>query len=414
MQAEIISIGDELLLGQTINTNASWIGKELALVGIPVQWGITIADNREAIIHAIDEAMKRSQLVIVTGGLGPTKDDITKHVLCEYFETELEINLAVLERVKSFFEVKKRVMLDVNIQQAALPKACKVIDNLVGTASGMWFEKNGSILVSLPGVPYEMEGMMQETLIPAFQERFQIPSVYHKTIITTGIGESYLADRLEDWENRIRADGLSLAYLPSTIILKLRITSSKGLADAALIQAYFDEMEAEMPEFVFGYEEDTLNEVVGTLLRERKLTVGTVESCTAGGVANYFTAISGSSDYFEGGLITYSNRLKTEFADVKESTLTEHGTVSEEVAKEMAVGGRKKLAVDYCIAVTGVAGPSGGTEEKPVGTVWISVASKEKVVAKKYNFGNNRERNVQMSIFAAVNLLRNVILQNNI
>lgn len=414
MQAEIISIGDELLLGQTINTNASWIGKELALVGIPVQWGITIADNREAIIHAIDEAMKRSQLVIVTGGLGPTKDDITKHVLCEYFETELEINLAVLERVKSFFEVKKRVMLDVNIQQAALPKACKVIDNLVGTASGMWFEKNGSILVSLPGVPYEMEGMMQETLIPAFQERFQIPSVYHKTIITTGIGESYLADRLEDWENRIRADGLSLAYLPSTIILKLRITSSKGLADAALIQAYFDEMEAEMPEFVFGYEEDTLNEVVGTLLRERKLTVGTVESCTAGGVANYFTAISGSSDYFEGGLITYSNRLKTEFADVKESTLTEHGAVSEEVAKEMAVGGRKKLAVDYCIAVTGVAGPSGGTEEKPVGTVWISVASKEKVVAKKYNFGNNRERNVQMSIFAAVNLLRNVILQNNI
>lgn len=414
MQAEIISIGDELLLGQTINTNASWIGKELALVGIPVQWGITIADNREAIIHAIDEAMKRSQLVIVTGGLGPTKDDITKHVLCEYFETELEINLAVLERVKSFFEVKKRVMLDVNIQQAALPKACKVIDNLVGTASGMWFEKNGSILVSLPGVPYEMEGMMQETLIPAFQERFQIPSVYHKTIITTGIGESYLADRLEDWENRIRADGLSLAYLPSTIILKLRITSSKGLADAALIQAYFNEMEAEMPEFVFGYEEDTLNEVVGTLLRERKLTVGTVESCTAGGVANYFTAISGSSDYFEGGLITYSNRLKTEFADVKESTLTEHGAVSEEVAKEMAVGGRKKLAVDYCIAVTGVAGPSGGTEEKPVGTVWISVASKEKVVAKKYNFGNNRERNVQMSIFAAVNLLRNVILQNNI
>lgn len=414
MQAEIISIGDELLLGQTINTNASWMGKELSLVGIPVQWGITIADERNAILHAIDEAMKRSELVLVTGGLGPTKDDITKHVLCEYFETELEINLEVLERVKTFFELKKRVMLEVNVQQAALPKSCKVIDNLVGTASGMWFEKNGSILVSLPGVPYEMQGMMKETLIPAFQERFQISSVYHKTIITTGIGESYLADRLESWENRVRADGLNLAYLPSTVILKLRITSSKGAEDAALIQAYFDEMEAEIPEFVFGYEEESLNEVVGSLLKKHKLTVGTVESCTAGGVANYFTAISGSSDYFEGGLITYSNKLKTEFAGVNEETIDQHGAVSEEVAKEMAIGGREKLAVDYCIAVTGIAGPTGGSEEKPVGTVWISVASKENVIAKKYNFGNNRERNVQMSIFASLNLLRNVILKNNI
>lgn len=414
MQAEIISIGDELLLGQTINTNASWIGRELALVGIPVQWGITIADDRIAIIHAIDEAMKRSELVIVTGGLGPTKDDITKHVLCEYFETELEINQTVLERVKSFFETKKRVMLDVNIQQAALPKACKVIDNLVGTASGMWFEKNGSILVSMPGVPYEMQGMMSDTLIPAFKDRFQVPSVYHRTIITTGIGESYLADRLEDWENRLRADGLNLAYLPSTIILKLRITSSKGAEDAALIKAYFDEMEAELPEFVFGYEEDTLNEVVGQLLRERQLTVGTVESCTAGGIANYFTAISGSSDYFQGGLITYSNQLKSILAGVSEATISQHGAVSEEVAIEMAIGGRKKINVDYCISVTGIAGPMGGTEEKPVGTVWISIASEEKVVAKKYNFGNNRERNVQMSIFASLNLLRNVILKNNI
>lgn len=414
MQAEIISIGDELLLGQTVNTNASWMGRELAMVGIPVQWGVTIADERDAILHTIDEAMKRSELVIVTGGLGPTKDDITKHVLCEYFETELEINLKVLERVKTFFELKKRVMLDVNIQQAALPKSCKVIDNMVGTASGMWFEKNGSILVSLPGVPYEMKGMMKETLIPAFQERFQIPSVYHKTIITTGIGESCLADRLEDWENRVRADGLNLAYLPSIIILKMRITSSKGAEDAALIQAYFDEVEAALPEYVFGYEEDTLNEVVGKLLKEKGATVGTVESCTAGGVGNYLTAVPGSSDYFEGGFITYSNRLKVEYAEVNESTILKHGAVSKEVAKEMAFGGRKKLAVDYCIAVTGIAGPTGGSEEKPVGTVWISVASKEKVIARKYNFGSNREHNVQMSIFAAVNLLRNVILQNNI
>ena len=414
MQAEIISIGDELLLGQTINTNASWIGKELALVGIPVQWGITVADDREAIIHAFDEAMKRSDLVIVTGGLGPTKDDITKHVLCEYFDTELEINSKVLERVKSFFETRKREMLEVNIQQAALPKACKVIDNLVGTASGMWFEKNGSILVSLPGVPYEMQGMMKETLIPAFQERFQISSIYHKTIIATGIGESYLADRIQDWENRVRAEGFGLAYLPSTTVLKLRITSNKGVEDAAKIQAYFDELETELPEFIFGYEEDNLNEVVGKLLVKDNKTVGTVESCTAGGIANYFTAIAGSSTYFQGGLVTYSNELKTKLANVQPTTLAEFGAVSEEVVQEMALGGLERLNVDYCISISGIAGPDGGSIEKPVGTVWISVASKEEVVTKKYNFGNNRERNVQMSIFASLNLLRNVILKNNI
>lgn len=414
MQAEIISIGDELLLGQTVNTNASWIGKELALVGIPVQWGVTIADDRDAIIHAIDQAMKRSELVLITGGLGPTKDDITKHVLCEYFETELEINPAVLKRVESFFKNRNRVMLDVNIQQAALPKSCRVIDNYTGTASGMWFEKNGSILISLPGVPFEMQGMMTDILIPDFVKRFEVPSIYHKTILTTGIGESYLADRIQDWENRVRANGLGLAYLPSPIVLKLRLTSSKGKEDATLIQAYFDEIEADMPQFVFGYEEEELNEVVGKLLIKNKMTVGTVESCTGGGIANFFTATPGSSNYFQGGLVTYSNELKIKLADVKSDTLDQFGAVSEEVVREMSVGGLHKLGVDYCISISGIAGPDGGTDEKPLGTVWISIASKESVISKKYNFGNNRERNVQMSIFAAVNLLRNVILQNNI
>ncbi|MDD2982451.1 MAG: competence/damage-inducible protein A [Crocinitomicaceae bacterium] len=414
MQAEIISIGDELLLGQTINTNASWIGRELALVGIPVQWGITIADEREAIIHAFDQAMKRSQLVIVTGGLGPTKDDITKQVLCEYFDTELEINPAVLERVESFFKNRNREMLDVNIQQAALPKSCRVINNYTGTASGMWFEKNGSILVSLPGVPFEMKGMMTDILIPEFKKQFQVPSIYHKTILTTGIGESYLADRIQDWENRVRANGLGLAYLPSPVLLKLRLTSSKGQEDSDLIQAYFDEIAAELPEFVFGYEEEELNEVVGNLLMQNGKTVGTVESCTAGGIAHFLTATPGSSAYFQGGLVTYSNELKEKLAHVKSQTLAEFGAVSEEVVREMAMGGLKQLGVDYCISVSGIAGPDGGTEEKPVGTVWISVASNESVVSKKYNFGNNRERNVQMSIFASVNLLRNVILRNKI
>ncbi len=413
MQAEIISIGDELLLGQTINTNASWIGTELAMIGIPVKWGLTIEDHREAILHSIDESMKRSQLVIVTGGLGPTKDDITKQVLCEYFETELEINPEALERVKQFFDLKKRVMLDVNIQQAALPKSCKIIPNYAGTASGMWFEKNGSILVSLPGVPFEMKEMMKHALIPAFQKHFPGSSVYHRTILTTGIGESYLAERIKDWENRVRADGLNLSYLPSITVLKLRITSSKGMEDTELIQKYFDEFAAELPEFVFGYEEEELNQVLGKMLLEQGKTIGTVESCTAGGIAHYLSAIPGSSQYFQGGLVTYSNESKMALANVKETTLKAHGAVSEQVVREMSQGGLDKLSVDYCVSVSGIAGPAGGTTDKPVGTVWISVASKEGVVAKKYNFGNKREHNIQMSIFASLNLLRNVILKNN-
>lgn len=410
MQAEIISIGDELLIGQTINTNASWIGSELSLIGIPVKLVVTIADEREAILDAIDTAMKRSQLVILTGGLGPTKDDITKHTLCEYFETRLEINQEVLERITTYFKQRNRPMLEVNTLQAALPVSCQVVHNFHGTASGMWFEKYGSILVSLPGVPYEMKGMMKDSLLLKFQQHFHVSSLYHRTILTTGIGESFLADQMSDWEDRIRESGMGLAYLPSPGIVKLRITSAKGISDAPLIDAFFEELLTAMPFHVFGYENDTLGEVVGRLLKAAGKTVGTVESCSAGGVAGAFVAVPGASDYFLGSLITYTNELKQKIAGVKSETLEAVGAVSEETVTEMAQGGLRVLGTDYCISTSGIAGPDGGSEEKPVGTIWISVASKDKVVAKKFIFGDNRERNLQMTIFAALNLLRSVLL----
>jgi nicotinamide-nucleotide amidase len=411
MQAEIITIGDELLIGQTINTNAAWIGNELSLIGIPVKFCTTISDEEKTILQTIDLAFSRSQLIIVTGGLGPTKDDITKETLCKYFETELEINPNALFRIEKYFEARNRKMLDVNVQQAALPKSCKVIDNFQGTACGMWFDKNGAVLVSIPGVPYEMKAMMTNELLPVFKDKFQVSSIFHKTIISTGIGESYLAEIMSDWEDEIRNQGLGLAYLPSPGIVRLRITSDRGETDLKLIDGFFTEIQKRIPQHIFGYENETLIEVVSNLLKSKNKTVGTVESCTGGAIASMLTSISGASNYFLGSLITYSNELKNELANVNLETIKHFGAVSEECVREMAMEGQKKLGVDYCISCSGIAGPEGGTADKPVGEVWISIATKQGVISKKYNFGDNRERNIQMTVLASLNLLRCVVLE---
>lgn len=411
MQAEIISIGDELLIGQTVNTNASWMGKELSQLGISVKRCTTISDNKSEILETIDKAIKRSKIVFVTGGLGPTKDDITKHTLCEYFDTELEMNQEVLARVTKFFTDRGREMLDVNIQQAALPKSCIVLDNLQGTASGMWFERNNSILISLPGVPYEMKSIMEDQVFPKLKDQFKVSSIFHKTVLLQGIGESFLAEKMKDWEERIHSNGLGLAYLPSVGALKLRITSPNGEQDAEKIDSFFNEIETSLPINVFGRGDDSLSEVVGDLLRKSNSTVGTVESCTGGALAASFVSIAGSSDYFKGGFLTYSNSLKTKLVDVEESVLNKFGAVSEEVVIQMAERGRVKLEVDYCISISGVAGPEGGTVDKPVGTVWIAVATAKTSFAVKYQFGNNRERNIQMTVLSALNLLRCAILE---
>lgn len=410
MKAGIITIGDELLIGQTINSNAAWLGQELSSLGIDIYRSVTIRDDRESILSVVEEYFNAVDLILVTGGLGPTKDDITKETLCEYFETELELDQNVLERIRTYFEARGKEMLESNVKQAELPKDSLTLENKHGTASGMWFEKSGKILVSMPGVPYEMKSIVSDEVIPRITAKFGIEGSYYQTLMTQGVGESFLAQEIEDWENRLYADGLGLAYLPSPGIVKLRITSSKGTQDAGLIKGYFDELKKRLPKYVYGENGESIFEVVGDLLRDQNATLSTVESCTGGGIASAFIDFPGASDFFEGGLVTYSNELKMKMANVREETLREYGAVSEQTVIEMAKGGKEVMDVDYTIAVSGVAGPDGGTDEKPVGTVWISVAHPNGVIAKKYLFGDHRGRNIEKTKLYAANLLRRLLL----
>lgn len=410
MKADIISIGDELLIGQTVNTNASWIGKELAMRGVRIMQITAIPDDEQKIAEAVDDAFGRSEIIIVTGGLGPTKDDITKHTLCKYFDTTLFLHEPTLKKIEDYFAMRNRPMLEVNRKQAELPEKCEILDNNYGTAAGMWFNKEGKILVSLPGVPYEMKGIMTEQVFPRLMERFELKSLFHVTLMTQGLGESFLADQISDWEDKVRDAGLGLAYLPSPGMVKLRLTSYEGKEREEEIRSLFTELEQRLPQYVFGYDEMSLSEIVGKLLKENGLTLGTVESCTGGLLAGNIVSVPGASDYFMGSLLTYSNHLKMQLAGVSEASLMEFGAVSQEVVEEMALGGQEKLGLDLCIATSGVAGPTGGTEEKPVGTVWIAIALKNKVVSKRFYFGNDRERNIQMTILSALNMARCEIL----
>lgn len=406
MKAEIISIGDELLIGQTINTNASWLGQECSQIGIRIIQVTTISDDADLIKEAINNAVRKSDLIIITGGLGPTTDDITKATLCDYFNTELEIHLPTLQRIEEFFSKRNRPMLDVNIRQAELPKSCEILENINGTAAGMWFDHHGKVIVSLPGVPYEMKGIMTNEVFPRLKERFTLKGIYHKTMLTQGLGESFLAEQIKSWETEIKEQGFGLAYLPSPGMVKLRLTSYEGKSREEEIKAYFKVLEDRMPQFIYGFDNDELAGVLGKVLREQKLTIGTVESCTGGAIAAKITSISGASDYFKGSLITYSNELKEKFAHVNSDTIEKFGAVSQEVVEEMAIKGRVELDVDACISVSGIAGPDGGTNEKPVGTVWIAIATKNRTFSKKFLFGDHRDRNIQMTVLTALNLAR--------
>jgi nicotinamide-nucleotide amidase len=406
MNIEILAIGDELLIGQTINTNTSWLGQELSKIGARVTRSLVIADDKHRILEALDQCYPETNCVIITGGLGPTKDDITKHTLCEYFDTKLEIHQTTLAKIEAYFASRNRPMLESNIQQAALPVECEILANNYGTAAGMMFEKNGRYCVSLPGVPYEMKGIVQEELIPRLMQRFQLKAMYHYTALTQGIGESFLAEQINDWEDRIRDRGFGLAYLPSPGLVKLRITSYEGKEDQTEIMEFFRELANRLPEAVFGYENDTLPDVIGSLLKTKGKTIGTVESLTSGLLAQQITSISGASDYFMGSLLTYSNDLKHRLCDVSIDAILSEGAVSEKVAMEMAENGAKKLGVDVCISTTGIAGPNGGTVDKPVGLVWVGLCISGKTVARKFQFGDNRERNIQMTVLSALNWLR--------
>jgi nicotinamide-nucleotide amidase len=414
MRAELVTIGDEILIGQTINTNAAWIGEQFSLLGITLQRTITISDIREAILDTLEDCRRRADIVIITGGLGPTKDDLTKPTLCEYFNTKLVMNTAVLAKIEAYFKSVNRPMLEVNTNQALLPESCRVLPNDYGTASGMWFEKENTIFVSLPGVPYEMKALMENEVLPLISQRFNLQPVYYRSLLTQGIGESFLADIIKDWEIDIRNKGLGLAYLPSPGIVKLRISGNE--ADAAgsrqKVENALTELEKLIPEYVFGYDKDKLEEVVGKLLNEKGLTVSTAESCTGGYIAHLITSVSGSSSYFKGSVVSYANEVKQEQLGVNPADLAQHGAVSREVVEQMAAGVRNLLKTDYAIATSGIAGPDGGTEDKPVGTVWIAVSGPNGVFSGMYAMGNNRERNIRKSALMGLFLLRKQVMED--
>ena len=413
MLAEIITIGDELLIGQTIDTNGSWIGEKLNSIGLQVSHITSIQDKREQILNALKLASERSNLVIVTGGLGPTNDDITKHTLCEYFESDLTLNTDILKKIEDYFKSKNLEMLKVNKDQALLPHNCLVLENIRGTASGMWFEKKGVVYISLPGVPYEMKGIMNENGLSRIIERFSKGKVVNKTVKTHGLGESYLAEIIKKWEQDLVEDNVSLAYLPSPGIVKLRLTAIGENEQLLLdkIENYIDQLIQLIPDYIFGFENDSLESVVGDLLRNKQQTLSLAESCTGGNISKMITSVSGCSDYFKGSVIAYSNEIKHRMLLVENEKIEFYGAVSREVVEQMALGLAKKFNTDYGLATSGIAGPTGGTKEKPVGTVWIAVANAEKVISKKFNFGNSRERNITISSLAALNMLRLELLK---
>jgi len=414
MTVEIISIGDELLIGQTVNTNLTWMGQQLSLIGADVRYNTVVQDKHDDMLGAFEVAMNRVDVVLVTGGLGPTKDDITKQVLCDYFDTKLVQNEEVLAHVRSFFEKRNRPMLDVNIQQAEVPEKSTVLFNEHGTAPGMWFEQEGKVLVSMPGVPYEMKSIMTSSVLGRLKDLFNPEALYYKTIQTQGIGESYIAERIASIETKMRDEGVALAYLPSPGGVRLRL-SVKPTDDLKLaITNYIAQIGALLPQYVFGYGEVKLEEVMGMHLIAMRNTVSTVESCTGGAVAAALTSVAGSSMYFKGSIVSYSNEIKINQVGVKAQTIEDNGVVSKQVVEEMATNGRKKLGTDYCVALTGVAGPEGGAEENPVGTVWIGIAGPERVIAKKFQFEKDRQRNIRRSVLTALNLLRCELMKINI
>ncbi|MBE9462581.1 competence/damage-inducible protein A [Dyadobacter subterraneus] len=412
IRAEIITIGDEILFGQITDTNTQWIGAELTGIGIRPVRKTSVGDLQEDIIAALTEASQRVNVIIVTGGLGPTKDDITKHTFCKYFNTELKINEDALALVTDFFAKRGREMTELNRQQAALPENCTYIPNLWGTAPGMWFEKDGVIYVSLPGVPYEMKSLMTHAILPKLKEQFVFNIITHKIIRTIGIGESFLAEKIADWEDALPSH-IKLAYLPHFGQVKLRLTATgdnQEILDAEL-KEQVDQLVPMIQEHIFGYDADELETVIGKLLVENNATVSTAESCTGGFVANQITNVPGSSQYYEGSIISYSNAIKMHILGVSRETLEDFGAVSEQTAREMAEGARKKLNTTYAISTTGIAGPDGGTPEKPVGTVWIACATPKETVTQLLTLRNDRKVNIELTSSYVLNLLRKTILK---
>jgi nicotinamide-nucleotide amidase len=412
--AEIIAIGDELLYGQIMDTNSHWISQELDAVGVRVVRKTTVGDNRTDILTAFEEASKRAQLILITGGLGPTQDDLTKPLLAEYFGCDIVEVPEAVAAVSSYFLRRGREMTPLNILQGHLPTCCTYVPNEVGTAPGMWFEQKGCYWMSMPGVPHEMKKLVKDFVLPKLSQVFDLPVIYHKLIKTAGIGESWLADLIKDWENALPSH-IRLAYLPSLGHVKLRLTAfgedKKVLA--AAVEQQIQHILPTISNYVYGYNEETLETAVGKLLKNSGKTLALAESCSGGYISHLITTVPGSSNYLLGTVVPYHNDLKQQVLGVNSATLAQHGAVSEETVREMATGVKKLFGADYGLASSGIAGPDGGSPDKPVGTVWIACAGPDFVEAKLLQLTQDRLINIQLTGVAVLNLLRICFLKHN-
>ena len=411
-QASIITIGDELLIGQVVDTNSPWMAQQLNKAGILVIRRVAVGDVWEDIWKALDEESKYADIILITGGLGPTADDITKPLLNKYFNGKLVVDEGALQNVKFIFEkVLHRPMIERNLQQAEVPDTCKVIQNKRGTAPGMWFEKDGKVFVSMPGVPFEMKGMMDDYVIPELSTHFIFPHIIHRTLLTAGVGESFLAEQIKDFENALPAH-IKLAYLPNYGMVRLRL-SSVGFDRIAIekeVDNLFEKLQQLVKENMVTNEDEPMEKVIGKLLIARNKTMCTAESCTGGYIAHLLTSIPGSSAFYDGSVVSYSYKAKEDLLNVSKELLQTKGAVSEEVVIEMAKGALAAIHSNYVIAVSGIMGPDGGMPDKPAGTVWIAVGNSNKIEAQKLYFRFDRERNTQLTATNALNILRKFIL----
>ena len=412
IKASIITIGDELLIGQVIDTNSAYIAQSLNKIGVTVTKRIAVGDDKNAILDALSNTSKQSNIVIITGGLGPTADDITKPLLNEYFGGKLVIHQPSLDHITDIFLNKyKRPLIERNIKQAEVPDVCEVLFNENGTAPGMLFEKEGVLYFSLPGVPHEMKGLVDKYVISKIKQSFKTPSIVHRTLLTTGLGESFLAEIIADFENALPSH-IKLAYLPNFGMVRLRLTGTSDNENELItnMEAVFAELKVKVQAYLVTDKDEAMEVVVGGLLRSNNQTVATAESCTGGYIGHLLSKHAGSSQFYTGGIISYDNRIKTEFLDVSTEILHTVGAVSKEAVEQMAVAVRAKMNTDYGVSVSGIMGPSGQTDEKPLGMVWIGVANKEKVYSKVLYLRFDRSRNIEVTATQAINLLRLLII----
>lgn len=412
INAAILTIGDEILIGQVTDTNSAWLGQELSKAGIRVNFRISVGDDESHILDALDKASQYADIIITTGGLGPTKDDKTKQAFCTYFDTHLVENAEVLEWVTRIFRMRKLPMLESNKFQAMVPAACEVLFNRSGTAPGMLFKKEKKVYVSMPGVPFEMKTIFTEHVLPAIQSSFELPYILHRTIQTASIGESFLAEKIKQWESDL-PEHIQLAYLPSVGLVRLRLSGYSN--NQTQLEMEMNNCVAALyniaGEYIFGEENDSLAEVTGKLLAANGYTLATAESCTGGYAAHLITSVPGSSAYYKGSIISYANEIKTAELNVTDEILRAYGAVSEQCVKQMAEAVSKKFNTTFGIATSGIAGPGGGTDEKPVGTVWIAVHTPTETIARKFNMGDSRERTIQRTALQALDMLRKELLK---